>query len=403
MLKKLRIKFICFTMAIVTVMLCVIFGTVYYFTSKSLEAESIQMLQTIAANPFQLGNPGEIQEEVRLPYFVLQIAPFTKPVAIYSGYYDLSDEELLTEILDIAYSSDEQTGVLKEYDLRFYRVVSAQTQRIIFADMSSERATLENLVTTCLCIGLLSLLVFFGISILLAHHAVKPIEKAWTQQRQFVADASHELKTPLTVILTNAELLQNPDYDEAARAQFSGSILTMSRQMRGLVESLLELARVDNGTAKMTFADLDFSALVSDAVLLFEPLYFEKGLELDCKIEDGIHLKGSESHLRQVMDILLDNAMKYSASRGTVGVILKKQGSHCLLSVTNPGEQISPEDLKNIFKRFYRIDKARSMDHSYGLGLSIAEEIVSTHHGKIWAESVDGLNIFHVLLPGSVC
>lgn len=134
-----------------------------------------------------------------------------------------------------------------------------------------------------------------------------------------------------------------------------------------------------------------------------EPLYFEKGLELDCKIEDGIHLKGSESHLRQVMDILLDNAMKYSASRGTVGVSLKKQGSHCLLSVTNPGEQISPEDLKNIFKRFYRIDKARSMDHSYGLGLSIAEEIVSTHHGKIWAESADGLNIFHVLLPGSVC
>lgn len=399
MLKKLRVKFVCFTMAIVTVMLCVIFGTVYYFTSKNLESESVQMLQAIAADPLQLGRPGEAVEEIRLPYFVLQIAPYTKPVAIYSGYYDLSDEDFLAEILNVAYSSEEQTGVLKEYNLRYYRVVSAQTQRIIFADMSSERATLDNLVQTCLVLGVLSLLVFFVISLLLARRAVKPIERAWAQQRQFVADASHELKTPLTVILTNAELLQNPDYDEASRAQFSGSILTMSHQMRGLVESLLELARVDNGTAQVTFADLNFSQLASDAVLPFEPLYFEKGLELDCQIEEGLRLKGSESHLRQVMDILLDNAMKYSAPQGLVKVGLKKQGNHCLLSVASPGEPISPEDLKNIFKRFYRIDKARSMNHSYGLGLSIAEEIVRMHHGKIWAESADGRNIFYVLLP----
>lgn len=399
MLKKLRVKFVCFIMAIVTIMLCVIFGTVYYFTSKSLEEESIQMLQRIAADPFQLDMPGETQQEVRLPYFILQITPFTKPVAIYSGYYDLSDENFLAEILDVAYSSDAQTGVLKEYDLRFYRIVSAQTQRIIFADMSSERATLENLVQTCVSLGVLSLLVFFVISLILAHRAVKPIEQAWTQQRQFVADASHELKTPLTVILTNAELLQDPEYDEESRAQFSGNILTMSRQMRGLVEGLLELARVDNGTARMTFDDLDLSGLVSDAALPFEPLYFERGLELECQIEAGIRLKGSASHLRQVVDILLDNAMKYSSPQGTVGVSLKKQGSHCLLSVSSPGEPISPEDLKNIFKRFYRIDKARSMDQSYGLGLSIAEGIVDTHHGKIWAESGDGRNTFYVQLP----
>lgn len=175
----------------------------------------------------------------------------------------------------------------------------------------------------------------------------------------------------------------------------------MSRQMRGLVESLLELARVDNGTAKMTLTALDFSGLVSDAVLPFEPLYFEKGLGLDCQIEEGIKLKGSESHLRQVMDILLDNAMKYSSPMGTVRIGLKRQGSHCLLSVSNPGEQISQEDLKNIFKRFYRIDKARSMNQSYGLGLSIAEEIVSAHRGRIWAESAAGLNTFYVLLPAA--
>lgn len=400
MLKKLRVKFVCFTMAIVTVMLCVIFGTVYYFTSRSLEEESIQMLQTIAANPFQLDRLNGVQQEVRLPYFILQtVGQYGELIAVESGYYDLSDQELLKEIWAVSFASDEQTGMLKEYNLRFYRTVTAQVQRIVFADISSELATLNNLVKTCISIGMLSLLIFFGISLFLAHLAVKPIERAWTQQRQFVADASHELKTPLTVIMTNAELLQAPNYDEASKAQFSGSILTMSRQMRGLVESLLELARVDNGTAKMTFADLDFSGLISDAVLPFEPLYFEKGLELDCRIEEGIRLKGSESHLRQVVDILLDNAMKYSSPMGTVGVGLKKQGGHCLLSVSSPGEQISQQDLKNIFKRFYRIDKARSMNQSYGLGLSIAEEIVGAHRGRIWAESAAGINTFYVLLP----
>ena len=204
-----------------------------------------------------------------------------------SGYYDLSDEELLKEIWTVSFSSDEQTGILKEYNLRFYRTVTAQIQRIVFADISSELATLDHLVKTCISIGTLSLLVFFGISLLLAHLAVKPIERAWTQQRQFVADASHELKTPLTVIMTNAELLQAPDYDETSKAQFSSSILTMSRQMRGLVESLLELARVDNGTARMTLTNLDFSGLVSDAVLPFEPLYFEKGLGMDCQRKES--------------------------------------------------------------------------------------------------------------------
>ena len=177
--------------------------------------------------------------------------------------------------------------------------------------------------------------------------------------------------------------------------------MTMSRQMRGLVESLLELARVDNGGQNMVFSRLNFSELVSDALLPFEPVYFEKGLTLESNVEESLFVKGSQQHLKQVADILLDNAAKYASPDSTVRVILRRQGSHCLLSVASAGDAISKEDLKNIFKRFYRMDKARSMNHSYGLGLSIADSIVGKHGGRIWAESADGVNTFFVQLPAA--
>ena len=399
MLKQLRLKFVAAILVIVTAMLCVIFGLVYHFTSQSLEAESIQMMQDIAADPFQLGTPKETASGVRLPYFSLVTGPRGELIATGGGYYDLSDEDFLRELLNVAFYSDEQVGTLKDYNLRFCRVTASQYQCIVFADMSSEQTTLHNLVKTCLLIGGVSLLAFLAISLLLARWTVKPVEQAWEQQRQFVADASHELKTPLTVILTNAELLQAPDCDEATRSQCSGSILTMSRQMRGLVERLLELARVDSGVARLDLAPLDLSELISDALLPFEPLYFEAGLTLESQIDEGIAVKGSEAQLRQAADILLDNALKYSTPGGTVAVTLTRQGGHSLLAVASPGEAISDADLKNIFKRFYRVDKARRMDHSYGLGLSIAEQIVHTHRGRIWAESAGGQNTFFVQLP----
>ena len=398
MLKRLRIKFICINMLIVTAMLCVIFGMVVHFTRQNLESESLRMMQAIATNPFRPGRPGQRPVEVQLPYFVLELGQTGELISV-GGYYDLFDEDSLHEIIETTFKAREHSGILEEYNLRYQRVVTPMAQRIVFVDMSSERSTLEHLVRTCAAIGGASLLAFFLISLFLAHWAIKPVERAWTQQRQFVADASHELKTPLTVILTNAELLQGPDRDESSRAQFSESILSMANQMRGLVESLLELARVDSGTVKTTATHLNFSELVLEAILPFEPLYFEHNLEIRSTIEQNVKVNGSEAHLRQVTEILLDNAMKYSSSPATVRVELKRHGFHCLLSVSNPGEPIPLEELRNIFKRFYRTDKVRTMNHSYGLGLSIAESIVKEHKGRIWAESKGGFNSFYVELP----
>lgn len=400
MLKKLRIKFILINMLIVTVMLSAVFGFVYHFTRVSLEDESVSMMQSIAEDPLYLMNIGEQSGSVRLPYFILKINSRGDIIAAGGGYYDLSDKSFLEELLRKALLADDSVGIINEYNLRYYRTAASGGISIVFADTTSEKATLMSLLRILLLIGGGAFLVFLGVSALLARWAIKPVEAAWQQQRQFVADASHELKTPLTVIMTNAELLQSPDYDEQSRSGFADSILVMSKQMRGLVERLLELARADNGTNLPAFEKFDFSTTVKNAILPFEPVFFEKEIELSSDIEDGITVNGDKEHLRQVLEIFLDNAQKYASVPGSAAVKLARCGkSRCRLSVANTGEAIAPEDLKNIFKRFYRADKARSRDGSFGLGLSIAESVVLRHRGKIWAESKNGVNTFYAELP----
>ena len=162
----------------------------------------------------------------------------------------------------------------------------------------------------------------------------------------------------------------------------------------------MELARADSGQSREDFQTLDFSSLISDCLLPFEPVFFEKQLALESSVEPGICLRGRARQLRQLAEILLDNAGKYSLPGGPVTLRLSRQGSrHCLLTVSNPAPEMSRQECRDVFKRFYRADKARSRDGSYGLGLSIAQSIVEEHRGRIWAESRGGINTFFVQLP----
>lgn len=397
MTRKLRHKFIVIIMSIVTIMLCIIMSMIYFFTKRSLETGSINMMQNISNNPFLLHLPNEMQEDVRFPYFTLQLNAHGKLTATGGGYYDLSDEGFLEGLIEATFSADAPIGIIEDYKLRFLRKNVGFGQILVYADISSELSTLNSLLRNCVFIGIVCFLAFLCISFLLAKWVVRPVDRAWQQQRQFIADASHELKTPLTVIMTNAELLQNTDYDEASYSTFSSSILVMSRQMRDLVEQMLELARADNTQSHTVFSSFDLSRLVSDAVLPFEPVFFERGLTLHTNIADNILINGNPSELRQVIDILLDNAQKYSREKGTTWVTLQRRGKgHCLLTVADEGQTIPPQDLNNLFKRFYRADQARSRTGSFGLGLSIAESIVKRHRGKIWAESKNEINTFFV-------
>lgn len=389
MIRTLRLKFICVTMALVTVFLTVILCLLIHTTAMAMEKNSIDFLRQAAGGSTLSDPPGQ----ARLPCFIIRVTPWEQSLES-SGGFDLSNEPMLTDIVARAASAESKIGVLKEYSLRYFRMERHGGFILVFADISGEIQTLRGLTVNCVFIGLAALLVFFGVSILLARWAIRPVEQAWQEQRQFVADASHELNTPLTVIMTNAELLQS----DPSREQYARSILTMSRQMRALVEGLLELTRVDNGAVRAAFDEVDLTELVADELLPFEPVYFERGLTLQSDIAEGVRISGSPRHLRQVLGILLDNAMKYSPEDSDIWVRLTKQGGNALLTVTNPGAPMSREDCQHIFRRFYRADPSRSSG-GYGLGLPIAKGIIADHGGKIWAESRDGLVILSVQLP----
>ena len=397
MIRKLRFKFICINMSIVTLMLCVIFGMVFYFTSLNLERESAGMLQAVALEPPQMGPPG-MGGQVRLPYFSIQITMDGELVPSGNGYYDLTDAELLRTLVDL--SAGQRSGVLPDYALRYLRVVTPTEQRVVFADISSEVSALQSLRENFLAIGAVSFLVFLAISVLLARWAVRPVERAWQQQRQFVADASHELKTPLTVILSSIQMLSEEGEDPGLRARLTANIRAVSEQMRDLTERLLDAARVDGGMDQRAFACLDFSALVSETVLPFDPVFYEREMELESDIQGNVRVRGSAAHLAEVVNILLDNAQKYGASPGGTRIGLRLLSRRtCLLSVSSRGEPLSARERKDIFKRFYRGDAARTRTGSYGLGLAIAQGIVQAHRGRIWAESGGGVNTFFVQLP----
>ena len=395
MLKQLRRKFILVTMGIILAMLGILFGLIYYFTESDMISTRQESLRRLEAVATQYGSLRELPRDIEMPYFIVFVSEFGEYVA--AGYtdYDLNDEAFLKKLVNMTGNRRDHTGILEQYQLMYSVLPGWGSSAFIFLDISGQTAALSTLIRNFLIIGVAGLLLFFGLSVLLARWMVRPVEKAWNQQKQFISDASHELKTPLTVIMSNAELLQS---QEENKDQYAENILTMSGQMRSLVEGLLELARADNGQVRKSFEPINLSTLITDCTLPFEPVFFEKGLQLRTQIQPDIVVNGNAQYLRHVADILLDNAGKYT-ERGIIDLQLQKRGKQCYLAVSNPGTPIPKEEQEKIFERFYRSDKARSRTGSFGLGLSIAKAVVTEHRGRIWVVSNPTGNCFYVELP----
>lgn len=398
MIRKLRIKFVVINMTMLSVLLVMVLGLFYGFTRYNLEQATFQMMRSLSMAPRHHAFPGDRRGEMQLPYFILYLDSQGRIVDTAGGFYELPEQSVLEAMVEVA--KERKNGVLEEENLRFASFPGKEGTTLVFVDLSSQCTTLRNLLKNAVLVGLLGFAGFLGLSLFLSWWAIRPVDAAWQQQKQFLADASHELKTPLTVIITNAELLQSGEYGEESRETFQQSILTMARQMRSLVEQMLELARSDNQKTPLTLTGVDLSQLVLQSALSMEALFFERGLTLTEEITPGIRVQGNAQSLQQVAEVLLDNARKYSGSGTQVRLKLAPWGyGRCRLSVESPGQALNAQERKDIFRRFYRMDKARSRDGSFGLGLPIAQSIVVQHHGQIWAESGNGTNTFFVELP----
>ena len=268
---------------------------------------------------------------------------------------------------------------------------------LYFLDYGMEKSMSLRLLRICLYVGLLGIVLIFIPVFFLSKWTTKPVQTAFDKQKQFIADASHELKTPLTIITTNAEVLRGSLPDN----KWLFHILEQTDRMKVLINDLLSLARLDSYVAKQDFLPMDLSSTVKNAALSFESLAFEYGKQFTMEIQDGLTLNGNEGNIRQLVTILLDNAFKYSGEHGTVNISLSSHGDKKILLVRNTGNGIPAEDQKHIFERFYRSEASRNRKYGgYGLGLAIAAAIAESHKGKISAASTaaEGTT-FTVTLP----
>ena len=396
MIRKLRLKFVAVCMAMVTAVLAVVCFAILAALQGNVEDLSRQVLhRVIQEEPMPGGRKPEVGVEiggdkVLLPYFTVSVWPGGggKYTAYVTGgtYAGLEDTAELAAILEDCLSQRPPEGIVRNYGLRYLRQDNGLYRRLAFVDMSMERRLLREMMGSYLVIVLAAFTLLLGVSVLLARWATGPVERAWRQQRQFLSDASHELKTPLTVILSNAELLTALPLEERP-ARWTDNILSESRQMKTLVEEMLTLARADNMAPAAPLVEVSLSETAEDCALSFEPVAFEAGKPLEYQTAEGVTVLGDRDKLRRLISILLDNAVKYGEAGGTIRLTLEKTERQARLTVSNPGAPIPAEQLERLFERFYRADASRGEKSGFGLGLSIAVVIAQEHKGTLRAES----------------
>lgn len=418
MIQKLRRKFILVNMLLVSLVLLAVFAVLLGTTYQQLKDESNGAMRLALERPdgdvprFQFGSPPPDQQPLHKESRKFAMIPVV--TATLDGESGLSEikngdnvavsEEILEQAVSEALSSGRPSGVLNKLGLRYLLETAPEGERrVAFVDLSWERDNLTRLVGTSLLVGAGALAVFFLISLFLSSLSLKPAERAWEQQRQFVADASHELKTPLTVILANTGIVLAHQSDTVeAQSKWLTYTQEEATRMKGLVDDLLFLAKSDAGRQALHPMEFSLSDLALGCLLPFESVAFEAGVTLESDIAPDLRMAGDEAQLRRLVMILLDNAVKYAGAGGAVTLDLCRSQEKLKLSVHNTGAPIPPKALPHLFERFYRVDSARGRSEGgYGLGLAIAKSIVDAHHGKISAASgQEAGTTFTVLLPG---
>ena len=312
-------------------------------------------------------------------------------IAVDNGEKEVYSEEELIRIAKEILAGNNASG--RSGSLSYIAERRPDYTLVAFMDNTVSESGLNTLFRNVLIIGGAAILVMFFISLYLSGRIIRPLEENDQRQKQFVSDASHELKTPVAVISTNAEMLSR----EIGDNEWLANIQYENERMGGLIRQLLDLSRAENAEAQTE--QVDFSRIAAGEVLAFEMLAFEQGKTIQSDVEEGVQLTGNPTQLTQIVSVLLDNAIRHAAGR-EISLTLKHQGHAALLTVTNDGDAIPPDKLKHLFDRFYRVDEARTDDgHHYGLGLSIAKAITEKHGGSITVSCRDGKIRFTVSIP----
>lgn len=397
MLQKLRREFVVITMALVGLVLVVALGSALvssYMNQSSMVYSALThgLREDLDFTP-RFGDQGDGDEPHGPNWLTLSADVSTDGTIIAKSSYYI-DPGVLTQVIAEVLASSEDSGHDANLHLSWMRTQNDTGWRISIVDTQSVDAALARQTATDVVIVLVAMAVLFAIVWVLSAWIMKPIQKSWDSQRRFVSDASHELKTPLAVILANTQiLLDDPQMPEETRTWVE-STNDEASHMKALVEDLLTLARTDEAQADgakhvLAFEDVDLSEVVDECAIEFDGVAYERGCSIESDIEPNIHIQADRTQIARAVRTLVDNATKYATKGTTVSVRLKRADRHVVLTVNNASAPMDPDDLEHIFDRFYRSDKARSREETggFGLGLAICKGIVDAHGGSITAAS----------------
>lgn len=401
MIKKTRQKFMVITLSAISLVLMFILGVLNLgvYAGIYLEAkDNIEIIyerrgfvffdefkEDIFSNSRgQFGDIMNAQPTVDFMYVKFSNKSTDAPF-ITTNMSDTYSSDTITYIAETIVASGETNGL---YNNMMFKVATDDLRTVVvIIDISNDMSLMRNMLFISVAMIIFCLIFVFIFTYYLSKWAIKPVATAFENQRRFISDASHELKTPLTIISANADVLES----EVGESKWLNNIKSQSEFMNELVHNLLNLAKMDETKEEMVKQPFDLSSVVLSKSLEFECTAFEAGKIFEQEIQPDITFNGNEELIKHLVTILIDNAIKHSNENGLIRVTLTAEGTKKVFQVYNTGNSIKNNEKDKIFNRFYRSDESRNhASGGYGLGLSIAKSIVDSHDGSITVDGEEG-------------
>ena len=406
MIKKLRKKFIAISLLSTFIVLPVIISGIHIMNYHRIENDADRMLSLIAENegkmPFgkpkfemgkkyDFGKRDMIKFSPETPYETRYFSVVIGANGIVersdTGKIAAIDTESAVQYAKERYNGNKSSGFEGNY--RFLKSEKDGKTIITFLDCTRELEGFRSFIIISIIVSVLGLLAVSALIVIASKVILKPVEESYTKQKQFITNAGHEIKTPLTIIDANTEVIEMIN----GESEWTESIKNQVKRLASLTSDLISLSRMEE-ESRFVMNDFPISDVVEEEYEVFKGMADIKGKEMISEIEKNLSYNGDEKAIRQLTSILLDNAIKYTDKNGVIKIKLKKSGRKINLSVYNTVESITKEDTKRMFERFYRADSSRNSETGgYGIGLSIASAIVSAHKGKIHADTDDGKSL----------
>ena len=396
-MSQYRKRFVQFNMLLIGIVLTIMVAAVagymikdYYTGLRTTMEQVVAPLRSFSQAPqgHPTGAPkSQTDRENRKNILVVFYSREKNAYAMLSPNDAFPDGEI-PALLEAIVAQEQDFGVLRQHHAIYYRSGSSPF-RITIASTDYIVQSVLRLGLVLLAIWLGAMLLFLAISIQLSAIAARPMEEAMQREKQFVADASHDLKTPLSVILANnAILAENPDAPVGSLSRWLDSTSAAAKRMQQLISQMLTLADVERPDAPVVLERVDLASLAMRSALELESLAYEKNITLDTELPEECFVRGDSGYLLRIVSSLLENALKYEPEGGRVLLRLIQEKKKIFLFVQNFGTQIPREDLPHVFDRFYRSDKSRRNDSdSFGLGLAITRQMIQRLGGDISAAS----------------